>query len=357
MNDEEGLSFELVRGELPVPVAAAVESAADNPYRSLAEARAFTPELLPRLHHLVARAGTSPRFAISFHERAGALIVVNQCVPVTGRALDAWSGVVFREFPDASRVELVNAVWDARHAAARPVRLIDRGTENFVLALPATVEEYRAQFQARARQKFRNLGRRLEKEHAGAAFSLIESPEIDDALVGAIVELNHRRMRAKGGTSSLDAGAVRALTALARDGGAVGAFRMGPRVIGGAICARTGPGWTLMVLAHDPEFDAYSLGMLCLLQTVEAAIAQRATTFHMLWGRYDYKIRAGAHPVPLRDVRVYRSRLAWLADWPVMLPVHRASFRRAWWTARKRLALGRFLPWRPRAEPSAAGEQ
>ncbi len=343
-----GVTLELVHGPLPDALAAEADAAADNPYVTLRETRASAPALLPRLHHVVVRRNGSLAQVLSVHEAGRALVAVNRCVALPDDVLAACANRLFAAFPGTRRLEIASVRDDATPTGpgAARTRRIPRGLENFVLALPASVDAYHATFSARSRQKFRNYERHLARAHPAAAWRLARDHEIDPALVDGIVELNHRRMAAQGGLSAIDAAQAAALLSLVRDGGAVGVFVDGARVLGGTICARVGRGWTLMVLAHDPALDAMSLGTLCLLRTVDAAIGDGATVFNLLWGKYAYKERFGAHAIPLSDRRIYRTRGAWLADWPVKFPVYRRALRDAYWTLRRRLRLGRFLPWR-----------
>jgi hypothetical protein len=61
------------------------------------------------------------------------------------------------------------------------------------------------------------------------------------------------------------------------------------------------------VIAHDPKFNHVRLGLLCLLRTVEQAIASGAARFNLLWGVGDYKLLFGGTVVALRARRYYRS--------------------------------------------------
>jgi hypothetical protein len=344
----DAVSLELIRAPLPATLAAQAESAADNPYACLLEQQASGPDATGTLHHLVVRRGSSLATVLSFRPDRPALVVVNQCVALSDATLLKCADFLLAEYAEARHVELTNAAEPAaggRQGGMR-MRRIPRGTADYVLPLPATEDEYLATLPARSRQRIRNYERRLMKSNPGAQFVIVRRDEIRADFIDAIVALNRQRMNVKGGQSLIDADAARALFRLSQMCGVVCAYRDGDRVLAGAICAKVGTGWTLMVIAHDPQFDSVSLGFVCLVHTIKQAIGDGAKVFHMLWGKYAYKERLGARPVELTDRRIYRTRLHALADWGVMFPVYRATLDGWFWTLRKRANLGRFLPRR-----------
>ena len=350
------LTVELLAGGLPDAIDAAACAMATNPYACLEETRAFAPDLVPSLRHLVVRDGTQVAAVLSYHVRGAAAIAVNQCVAIDAATLAEAAARIFAAHPDVRRFELTN-VAAAPGGFARlpwPTRVIDRHVENYVLELPATVEDFAAGFRARTRQRLRNSERRLADLVPALTVRHFAPPDVPATVVEAIVRLNHARMAAKGGQSLIGEASTEGLIRLGAACGAVCALMDGDRVLAGAVCTKVGRGWTLHVIAHDDAYSHQSIGRLCLVRTIEAAIRDGAQVFNFLWGRYDYKARLGARAVPLVDCRVYRSAATYVADLPVMFPHYAESVRRGVQRIRNRLHLGRFLPRRgsrPPVEP------
>src|SRR3569832_1471817 len=63
------------------------------------------------------------------------------------------------------------------------------------------------------------------------------------------------------------------------------------------------------VVAHDPAYDEFWLGILCCYSTICECIAQHAKEFHFLWGRYEYKFTLLAVQRDLDMLVLYRSPL------------------------------------------------
>lgn len=342
------VTIELIRGPLPAALVAAAEAIADNPYVTLRETRAFSPALIETLCHIVVRSDGSLRSILSMHPDGSRLVAVNRCVPLPNETLADSAARLFAEYPLARCVDFPD-VYDEPAGSRRlrsRARRIPRGRENFVLTLPDSASAYHAMLGGKSRWKFRRTERELIEAHPSAEWRLTRDAEITPDLVYGIVALNHLRMEARGGRSAIDSRHAASLLALARERGAVCACVDGARILAGTICTRDARGWSLMVVAHDPAFDGLSLGTLCLFHTIEAAIADGARVFNFLWGRYAYKERLGGRMVTLGDRRFYRSALAWLFDWPVMMPAYRHALHRAYRRIRARLNLGRLLPGR-----------
>jgi hypothetical protein len=77
---------------------------------------------------------------------------------------------------------------------------------------------------------------------------------------------------------------------------------------------RAGDNYFLNVLAHDPAFDEYWLGILCCYMTICECIARGGEEFHFLWGRYDYKFTLLAVTRDLERLVIYRSRSKMLSN-------------------------------------------
>ena len=63
------------------------------------------------------------------------------------------------------------------------------------------------------------------------------------------------------------------------------------------------------MLAHDPTYDEYWLGILCCYLTMCECIQRGAEEFHFLWGRYEYKYTLQGVKRDLDNIAIYRSRM------------------------------------------------
>jgi hypothetical protein len=88
------------------------------------------------------------------------------------------------------------------------------------------------------------------------------------------------------------------------------------RVCAGAIGFRLGDSYFMHVIAHDPRFNSYSLGILCYYHTICEGIARGAKRFHLLQGRYGYKYRLLAQRQDYMNLDIYRSRVHAIVQGP-----------------------------------------
>ncbi len=195
--------------------------------------------------------------------------------------------------------------WWQRHCWQRAVV-----SEDFVLELPASVDEWLAALTPRNREKVRQCLRRAQRSEPPLRFVLRREQEISLSQVRAVLALSRERMRAKGRRYGMDAQQERQLYALMRERGLLMAIEIDGQLRAGLLCTLAGEELYMHVVAHDPGHDALRLGYLCCILGIEAAIAQGLKRFHFLWGWYDYKQRLGAQRRVLHHALLWRSPLA-----------------------------------------------
>jgi hypothetical protein len=332
------VTLELIRGELPAAIERAAIDVADGPYTSLLQTRAFEPEIVSALHHLVIRHDERVVSVLSFTPAPRALTVVNEAVMLDNVVLGRAVNRLFDEYPAVSRIEFRRLHdLNRRTLGGRPVRRISTTSENFVIDLPPTVEEYQSRFVPRTIKKMRNYDRRIRDEFPGVSLDIVEGPSIGATLIKDMARLNDLRMHVKGGYSLIDAQYAEQLLALSQRCGVAFVYRTTDRVLGGTVNTRVGRNWSLQLIAHDPACDHLSLGSLALMRTIEFAIGSGATSFHLLWGRNAYKDRFGGRPVPLTDLHVYRSRAAAVLAWDAIVENYRTHANGLWRSFRRRV--------------------
>ncbi len=183
-------------------------------------------------------------------------------------------------------------------------------SEDFVLDLPSSVDEWHASLSARTREKLRQCQRRAQRGEPTLSFRVFNDADISERQVRAVLKMSRARMRAKGRTYGMDAREEQRLCALMRERGQLASIEVDGQMRAGLLCTLSGNDVYMHVIAHDPAFDELRLGYLCCVLFIEAAIAQRRQRFHFLWGRYDYKLRLGGQRQPLEHALLWRSRMA-----------------------------------------------
>lgn len=251
--------------------------------------------------------------AIFLYRRRGRrLRVVNEGMHLHAEELDRFATNAFRRYPEL-RVLHFHAVdvtpgdlpWPALHFAA---------TEDIVILLPDSEEAYLAQLGKTRRKALRQHQSRAERACGPLEHRVLRGDEISVSVVDRIIAFNHARMAVRHRASALDERVRAQLLYLLRARGEVGLLLAGGRLCAGALTYRIGTHVYSLVNAHDPEFDEFSMGTLCRLHMISAAINSGVTHFHLLGGQWSTKRHAGATCQRLDHWVIYRSRRAMLLD-------------------------------------------
>lgn len=289
---------------VPSFVEAELERLYGNIFSTLLQYRTYGVDI-GRMNTYVVRAGGDVVGLYLFLRQQNRVVVLNEGIRLGGADLQRFCDYVFSKYGDVD-VICFKAVETGVKAFAYPLQRVNY-LEDLVLALPPTVEEYTGRL---ARHTYRNIRRymeRLRRDHPSFRFALYRNAELGESNIRAIIELNRARMARKNIVSAIDESETRHIIDIATACGAVGAITIDGRICAGAISYRTGDNYFLNVLAHDPRYDAYGLGLLCCFLTICECIRQGGREFHFLWGRYDYKFALLATQRDLDCVSVYRS--------------------------------------------------
>jgi hypothetical protein len=261
-----------------------------------------------------------------FRREARQVVVYNEQITLGRSELNRFADAVFARYPMVRRISFY-----AIAAPARGIRypmLRRECLEDIRLALPASTDEYMARLGSHTRAAVRRYRRNLQRDFPSCRFQVYDGNEASAEQVAQIVTLNRARMSAKGKASYYTDAAVGQLVQLVRQYGVLCVATIDGRICGGAICMRVRSTYQLVVLAHDPRFDAYRLGRLCCCFSICHAIEQGGARYVFGWSRYDYKFRLLGRLAPLYRVVLYRSRQHMLLDAAHVLRVEAASARR-----------------------------
>lgn len=289
------------------------EQAMERLYGSL---YACLPQLrlstLDGVHTYAAWHDGSLRALFLYRLRGPVLRVVNEGMAIEPATASRFAQRMFEQYPEVRRVhfravQLPPQPWPT--LAARFTL-----TEDMVISLPPTQEAYVAAL-GKATRKSLRLGMARAR---GLSHRLVAGSAIEPALVEAIVGFNRARMQKKQRESALNGAAVTGLMALMHARGLAGFVMLDGRLCAGTLACRLGDDVYSLVNAHDPAFDALGMGRISRHLLILAAIRHGVRRFHLLGGHLAGKQAALAQRVPLEDLLLYRSRLAFLRDTPAL---------------------------------------
>lgn len=191
-------------------------------------------------------------------------------------------------------------------------------SEDYLLQLPASVEEWQAGLSSQTREKLRYHHRRSRRKQPDLRFRQVRTGDISDSQFERILHLSRLRMQHKGRPFNIDESERRSLRSLMGECGEISLIEIGDEIVAGLLCTRLGRSVFMHVIAHDPRHDDLRLGFLCCAMTIEASIGCGVRHFHFLWGYYDYKVRLGGERKPLYQAVLFKSWLHGLSH-PLML--------------------------------------
>ena len=114
-------------------------------------------------------------------------------------------------------------------------------------------------------------------------------------------------MKAKNINSGFDNAFEARIIEFCRQYGLVSTISINGKIVAGAICYEVGDQAYLEAISHDPDFNKYNAGQVCLYLTVKHMIESGKDTFHMLWGENEYKYRFLGVKQELYFISIYRS--------------------------------------------------
>jgi hypothetical protein len=242
-----------------------------------------------------------------FRRDAHEVKVISEFITLDQDAIHLFADYIFTRYPAVKMVSFSKI-----HAVLRDIRYPCHAvtcTEDIVVSLPPTVEEYRDRLGKNTRRNIKRYTSSLQKDFPSFRYQVQVGTEISEQHLRDIVQLNRTRMANKSIVSRIDEEETQWIVDFAKRCGIVGIATIDGRVCGGAIGFRIGENYFMHVIAHDPQYNEYSLGFLCYYWTICEGILRGGKRFHLLLGRYEYKYRLLGETQEIANVHIYRNRL------------------------------------------------
>jgi hypothetical protein len=291
-----------------------VESAMDALYGSL-----YATLTHLQLHYATDQASTYARWhegkltALFLFRRHGKEVrVINEGMRLGIEEIEKFCEHIFNQHIDTQRIQF-HAVQLNEQAAKHPA-LRFSCTEDIVITLPATKEAYLQQLGKSTRKNLRQHLAKAERNLPGLRYEVVEGKEISEQTIRSIISFNHARMADKQRSSAISGESEVRLLSLIRKRGTVGLLYVNNQVCGGSLACRVGKDLYSLVNAHDPQYNAYSLGNVCRYLMIINAIDKGDERFHMLGGNFSSKASMLGQRQQLDHLVLYRSHTDMLRD-------------------------------------------
>jgi hypothetical protein len=299
----EDITIECHERELPSFVESELERLYGHIYSSLAFFRLFKPP--DNVSTYVVRRGGETVAVLVFRSENGKVDVFNEMMRIDAEEVGRFADYIFRRFPSVSVITFEAVQTDLQSLPFPRQQYNDK--EEFVIMLPATVDEYTANLGKATRANIKRYSKKMAQNFPSFTHTTYENEEVDEEQIHGIINISKVRMAGKKKKFSVDGKMTDGLVKLAKTCGFVNAVTVGERLCAGSISYRIGSSYFAFVNAHDAEFDQYWLGTLCYYFTICESIARGGRRLHMGWGRYEYKSRLLGVQHDFDRVVIYRS--------------------------------------------------
>jgi hypothetical protein len=253
----------------------------------------------------VVRKGNEVATILMFRREGERVEVINQSIKLSSEDIARFAQHIFAEY---KTVNLISFHAIRTEALRLPFPYQSFGcTDDIVLTLPGTVNEYLASLGKNTRRNIKRYMDRLKRTFPSFRYDCHVGDAINEQHVRAIIGFNRARMAGKHKVSTIDRVEEERIVQLVKACGLIGVATIDDRICAGAIAYRCGENYFLYVIAHDPKYDGYWIGILCCYLTICECIARGGKAFHFYWGRYEYKFALGAIARQLDHIAIYRS--------------------------------------------------
>lgn len=310
MTVPDDISVSCYNNEVPPFIEAELDRLYGNIFSSLAHFR--TCGGLPgNTNTYVARKSHEIIAIFLFRCEHGRLQVINEGMKIDEGEIRRFAGYIFSEYKSVSTISF-HAVHTGIRSLPFPYQCFNC-TADIVLTLPGSAGEYLASLGKNTRRNIKRYMDKLKRSFPSFRYDFYTSETVDERQVRDIIGLNKARIAGKNKIYSID-NEVEQIIKLTKACGLVGVATIDDRVCGGAIGYLVGTSYLFKVIAHDPKYNDYSLGILCCYFTICECIARGCKQYNFMWNGYEYKFALGAVQRNLDHLVIYRSHAHFLLN-------------------------------------------
>ena len=184
-----------------------------------------------------------------------------------------------------------------------------------VITLPKSEDELIKRMSAQVRKKTISAMKKFKRDNPNFQLEILTCDEITEGAVRSVAALAEKRMLSKRKSSYINDADVEKLTALAHKYGYITSIKVNGEICAANLSFRVGKRAFSEIVAHDPAFDAYSLGNQVQIISISHSIVMGAEEYWMRSGSESHKSQFLATERPLNSITVYASRKAAVYCW------------------------------------------
>ncbi|MBD8654868.1 GNAT family N-acetyltransferase [Oxalobacteraceae sp. CFBP 13730] len=287
-------------GQIP----AGVEEALVTTYASLHSSLAFFKVFrsIEGASCYLARCAGAPSTVLLFTFSGHRIDVINEMIEIGQAEMTRFVAYVFAHFPQIDVISFKALKTPARELPF-PVQQY-RAKGSYVITLPDTPEAYTARIGKSTRASIHQGRNGIRRHFPSFQSRFFVNDDIDENHIRAIVALSERKINAGDAVFFYDVGR---LVRLARLCGFVHVILIDGRICAGSVNYQVGTSFFGDAMGHDPQYEKFGLGKLCVYLTICESIVRGGTRFYLGGGVFAFKERLLGVPFDMDEVHVYRS--------------------------------------------------
>jgi CelD/BcsL family acetyltransferase involved in cellulose biosynthesis len=156
-------------------------------------------------------------------------------------------------------------------------------SENLVVSLPESVEEYFGSLGNATRRNIKYYTNKIKRNFPSFNYQFYEKDAVTEQHIRDIVNLKLASFAARNRHLGLSISEVEKIFSLVKNcNGLVGIATIDGAICAGQISYRIGTNDVASIIAHDPQYNNYSIGMICCYLTICECIVRKGKEFHFL---------------------------------------------------------------------------
>jgi CelD/BcsL family acetyltransferase involved in cellulose biosynthesis len=297
------ISVQFYEDSVPNFAAAELERLYESIYSSLARFQIYAEDR--NISTYVARRGAEVVAVFLFRMEGDQVTVLNQQTSIRSDEISRFADAVFSRFKRTKVVSL----WGVMPTEGRLPLLSQTNfcLSDVVVALPTSAEAYLSSLGKSTRRHVRSNLKRLAQTFPSFRAQAFVRGEICAQHIRDIIQLSNARMVIKENVTYNSDEETPRLIQLANVYGMVLTLTIDDRVSAGAVCYRVGSTYFAQVLAHDPKFDDYKLGLVCCYLMICECIERGGSVVRFGGSTHRYKFDFQGVLIRQNYVVIYRS--------------------------------------------------
>jgi hypothetical protein len=301
----------IYEGEIPDILEAELDRLYGNIFSSLPYLRTYN-KLQPDTSAYVALYARQIVAIFLYCRNGNAVRVLNEGMRLSAQDASRFATFIFSHHPAVDTIFFRAVSFGAGSASTRlrfPAQ--KSGCPGDVIAdLPPVADDYLTSLGKNTRKNIRRNERKIKEYFPSFRLDFHEGAAAPEAHIRRIIDLNKVRMADTGNACRRSEAEVQALLSLTRAYGLVGVATIDGQVCAGTVGLKIGDTCTGRIIAHDPRYNNYGLGLVCAYYATREAIVRGSQRFNFMAGNNEFKNVLGGRVQEQGNWVIYRSRLS-----------------------------------------------